>query len=1152
MVLRPPPLVSVLLCVALLPLVVHGQQPIGTIEGTVTDASGAVVPGAHVTVIAKSSQFTVRLSTSSAGAYRASGLQPGNYEVRIAAVGFRQTVLEIEVEVGRVKAADVRLQVGAAREVVNIRADEVRVNTAQASLQGVVTEKQIRDLPLNGRNFLELGQLEPGAQINTNGTLVGVEGYNTSLGLDGQSGLQTAVTLDGLNISDDHFGAVLANVSQEAIQEFRVTRSAHDITTGLSGNGAVNIVTRTGSNQLHGNALFYWRDDKLAASIADTPVPFDRKHFGFAAGGPFRRDRLFWFASYEGIKQNTGVATLVPAFPQYSGTWLVPYDEHMALGRVDWNLGAGTRMFGRFLHDDRRGIEVGPSFGGANITPISKQDFSNQTGAGLDIIRGRFTHSFRFGYLNSNLRDTSGNALVPGLPQTLDPGGRPLTVEIRTALILGTNGNTPSNRFIDNYEFRYDGGLTSGRHSLRWGVLTNIIRSNWYDTLAAVPNVRAEFNAAFQSLCKTDPLCYPIRDGTVGNGLGWMSELPSLGFPYGGFKNNRIHAYIGESWRATPRLQLNFGLRWVYEPGPNTPDIVKPAILDEFAPGLSNPVSQDTNNVAPQIGVAWDPTGSGKWAIRGSAGVYYDNFLLRNDWWVRNNLTGAPIANSTASLVNVVDPNTNQVIFSLGDWMAAEHCNDPPLPPGECALGHSGLIDAILQAATEYREAYARRAAEGVQGKSNCERGRSCQLMDPNYRTPYTLQFSVGVQRELRPGLILSVDYVRHRGLRFPMRTEVNRVGAADTLNVDKATAAIIATNNQYPGCSASASAAAIDCAISQGATIQNYADKGLGSKGSRTAKDGVESSIAFGGLNPQFNAFIEYLSKGWSTYNALQVNLRGDLPNVGRGLQNWTVVSSYSLSRLVGTVQEQSLTWLQADDFKFMVGPMSLDRTHIFSLATGFDTFLGLRLNSFWRALSPMSQSVFLQPVRTGNAATAEIFMTDLNGDGSNGDPLPGTNRGSYGRDIGCGAEALNRVIDNYNYTQAGQLTPAGQALVNAGLFTAAQLKKLGAVSPRVTRAPEGQVCLDWLATTDIRISRPFKVKSERVTIEPALELFNVFNFANYDLPASILKGVLTGLPGSINGTTPENRTNLAGVTGGTMSLGAPLSWQLSVRVSF
>jgi hypothetical protein len=145
-----------------------------------------------------------------------------------------------------------------------------------------------------------------------------------------------------------------------------------------------------------------------------------------------------------------------------------------------------------------------------------------------------------------------------------------------------------------------------------------------------------------------------------------------------------------------------------------------------------------------------------------------------------------------------------------------------------------------------------------------------------------------------------------------------------------------------------------------------------------------------------------------------------------------------------------------------------------------------------------------------------------------------------------------LNRAIDAYNASQAGQLTPAGKALVNAGLFTEAQLKALGAVSPRVTRAPAEQVNLDSFITTDVRLTRPFKLWGERIRIEPALEIFNLFNVANYDLPGNKLTGTLNAMPGSINGTTAANRPNRAGFGSGSFALGIPRAWQLAVRVSF
>ena len=426
----------VLLGCACLAIATAAQQPTGTISGIVTGDSGAVVAAAAVTVTNARTHFTVHLSTTRSGVYVAATLSPGDYELAVSAGGFAETTSHVTVQVGRVTTADVRLRVKATGEVVTVRASEERVSIAQTSLEDVVSEKLIRELPLNGRNFLELGELQPGAQISGGGSIEGVAGFNSALGVAGQSGMTTRVTLDGLDITDDHFGAVAANISQEAIQEFQVSRSAADVSTGITGNGAVNIATRSGSNGLHGAGFFYWRDDTLAARIAPARVPFDRRHYGFSAGGPFRRDRLFWFFSYERVLQNTGVATVVPAFPQFSGTWQAPYRERMALGRVDWNAATGVHLFGRIQHNSKRGIPADSTLGENNLVPLSYVDVSNGLAGSADIVKGRFMHSFRFGYLNVNTRSVAGNVLIPGFPK-LTYADREFTLNIGTVTTVG-------------------------------------------------------------------------------------------------------------------------------------------------------------------------------------------------------------------------------------------------------------------------------------------------------------------------------------------------------------------------------------------------------------------------------------------------------------------------------------------------------------------------------------------------------------------------------------------------------------------------------------------------------------------------------------------------------------------------------------------
>jgi hypothetical protein len=1155
-------------CLSLLCGFLHAQQPTGSITGLVTDPSAAVIPGAAITVTNKATDATVKLTTTEAGVYTASSLLPGAYEVRVEAPGFKTTIVELTVEVGRATPADVRLEVGPVAETVTVQAHAVVVNPTQTTLEGVITGNLIRDLPLNGRNFLDLGQLEPGVQIQDAGNFFFIKSQFVGLSVGGQSGVTTRVTVDGLDISDEHLGTVAQNISQDSIQEFQISRSSLDLSAGLTGGGAVNVVGKTGANDMHGSAFFFWRDDTFAARVGQESAPFDREQGGFSLGGPFIRDRLFWFVSYERNNQDGASSTNIAGFPQYSGTWPVPYDDQMASARMDWNLTRNVRSFFRFTHNSNVGLPAGQGgLGGTTVSPVAIQNNSNHTGLGLDAGIGRSTHSFRYGYLKYRLLYDDAYDRVPGLPGTLDPRGRPLMVAFGLFGLfggspqVGPHMNTPGRISQSKHESRYDGSLVFGRHAVRWGALVNVIRANWFESVwGNAPEVDIGVNASTQAICGDDLRCYPVTSAVLGNGLGFMSGVPALGLPYGGFKNTRLHWYLGDGWRASSRLNINYGLRYVYEPGQSNPSFDKPALLDEFRPGLSRHNRRDKNNFAPQLGIAWDPSGSGKWVVRGGAGVFYDTNLLKHGYFETSNLipSGVTFDLRLLPFQRVTDPTTGAVIFDMSgsdltasvtpgvNWMSG--CADPRYPGGACPLGTPGLIDAIFAAWDAFRASSLAATANFPAGPSQFETTRSAIVLDPDYRTPYTFQFNVGVQRELRPGLVLSADYVRHRGLHYPMRRDFNRLGAADTLNVTNARAAMDSLHTAL-GCPLGP--AGVDCALATGATIDDYAVRGLGS--GEGASSLAPNPFAFPGLDLNFNKMQVLGMQGQNTYNGLHVALRGHLPDVGRLVRDWNLIASYSLSRLEGTVVDQGIINLSDpvnnDKLMQFSGPTTLDRTHMLSVANLFAIPGGVRLSSIWRAFSSLPQSVIVPQVSGG---FSEIFRTDFNGDGAVGDALPGTNRGSYGRDIGCGASNLNRVIDTYNTTQAGHVTPAGQALVDAGLFTASQLQSLGAVSPTVAQAPAGQVCLDSFATVDVRISRPLKLREGRLTVEPVFEWFNVFNIANYDLPGNKLSGLLTGTPGSINGTTRANRSNRAGFGTGSFAAGIPRSWQFALRVTF
>jgi hypothetical protein len=438
------------------------------------------------------------------------------------------------------------------------------------------------------------------------------------------------------------------------------------------------------------------------------------------------------------------------------------------------------------------------------------------------------------------------------------------------------------------------------------------------------------------------------------------------------------------------------------------------------------------------------------------------------------------------------------------------------------------------------------------------------QLLAPNYRTAYGMQFNIGVQQELRPGTVLSVDYLRNVGLHSLLAYDTNHVGDARYLDVAAAQNAIAATNTSF-GCGNSFSAAAINCAIGAGATITDFATRGLDSGNAYlsgfspfvlnlTPKTGA----AFSGVNPNVGQNQMLFPMGRSVYNALQVKLVTQKNNPMRGVRAVNLQTSYSLSRSIATAKDVDF-YNNAFDFNkpSLSGPNGLDRKHQLSAGAVLEFPYGAQVGFVTHWYSALPATLYLPTPASGAGA---IFTSDLTGDGSfagnttgqSGDILPGTQVGSFGRDVGVGG--LINAINSYNSTGAGQLTPAGQALVTAGLFTQAQLAALGAVTPTIAAPPAGEVALDQFFTFDLRLS--WKIKPvrrwENVNFEPQINIYNLFNRQNFDSPSQPLSGILNGSPGFVNGTTRGDRSNLIGLGSGVFALGAPRSLEFGFKVIF
>ncbi len=1166
--------VAVVAGLAFLSVQAAAQTSTGSIVGTVTDQQGSSVADVIVTIQSVSTGSVQKMKTTSTGTYSAIALEPGDYVVSFEAKGFRPGELKLSVRIGQASTGDFVLQVGSESTVITVESTAVAVNTVQATVQDVMTGKEIDSLPLNGRNFLDLAQLNPGVQIGDGGNFDPTKNGFTGISMQGRSGRSTRIQVDGIDITDETVGTTTMNISEDSIQEFQVAQSTLDPATSLTSSGSVNVVTRSGGNKVHGSGFYYFRGNHIAARVGQVDAPFDRQQGGFRLGGPFLKDKLFWFVNYERTVQDGTTFTNPPApFSPFVGAFPSPFHETMGTGRLDYNLTKSWRTFYSFHHDQLNGVT---GYGGNFLSPFSNRNITDSHTAALDGANGKFTHSFRFGYVRFRNEVADARSQVAGLPAAF-PGGQPAAVAIGNdplclfgtdVLCLGPNFLAPQFTLQRNLQISYDGSVQVRSHTIRYGVqylripeavfanfvgLGPILNSNNTQTEVDFANTNP-----FGPGGASNPLNYPLQLATFGNGLGFFSELEGLGHPHGATNARRFATYIGDIWKLKPNLTVNLALRYGRDWGRINHDLPGFAPLEVLVPGAGRPVDQPNLSFAPQIGIAWDPFKTGKTSIRAGIGIFYDNILFNTSLFDRTLKIPAGLGNAVFVAGSGVLPGTT--------------CDVSPLigQPIGSVVDQVVACQAAFQAANlAAAQNFDPNGPPGFLDPNVFDFNSFGSVLDPNYHTPYSTQLNVGIQRQLTKSLFISVDYLHNTNVHYPLTHDVNFVGSVGTFNLAAAQAAISAT---LANCGVSTIAQAITLCPNdpqatgnpytpRPATIADFAGNGLGSPARGLNGQFVPpgNGFAFGGLSQSFGQVGMISMIGRSTYSALQVRLHQELDHPVRGIRHMSWTANYNLSRLNAMSGDQDFLKNATDniDLQKWYGPNNLDRTHIITFTTTIDLPGAVRVSLLGR-ISTALPATLTVPLQCN--CPAEIFLTDLTGDGTGGDVLPGTNLGAFGRSVKLGD--LNNTISNYNSSVAGGFTPAGQTLITAGLFTANQLRQLGGVIPSLQPAPSGEVALDSFIANDLRVSwrmRPAKVFHrwpEGLIIEPSLDVFNLLNIANYDPPNGIvtssLRGALDGTPGSLNGTTQALRTNRFGLGSGVFSQGLPRSVQLGVRFVF
>ncbi|MGE5205333.1 MAG: carboxypeptidase regulatory-like domain-containing protein [Chlamydiota bacterium] len=1147
----------------------------GSIVGTATDPSGAVVRGAKVAITNVATGQVVSTATNSSGAYNSGALVPGNYKVQVSAKGFSSVSLPVTVLLGNTSTANAKLQIGQESQVVEVQASEVQVNTEQPTVQGVLNAQQIENLPVNGRNFLDLAQLEPGVQIQDGQNFDPTKAGYSSISFGGRFGRTARIEVDGVDVSDETVGTTTTDIPASAIQEFQISQSSLDMSSELTSSGAVNVTTRSGTNAYHGEAFGGFRDSSTAAKLPTPPgfdAPFQRSQYGGRFGGPIQKDKMFYFLDGERTVQHSQVPVPVATpFESSAGTFASAFRAGSLLGKLDYQLTKNAHAFYRFTYYKS---VLGANFG-YGFSLYDTKNITRDHVVGVDFTTGTFTHAVRFSYLKfqNQIADATTGSSLPfanlGLEIFMGNSG----------FIAGPNLLAPQSTPQSNRQIRYDGSKPLGSHIVRFGISYNHIQgggfASFFKNAPAVfvngdsGEIAAAASGPFPGGA-ANPLNYPADFILMGNGLGFATTKPSFQFPAGGLgPDNRILTYLGDSWKIKPNFTLTYGLRYQRDTGRTDSELPAIPALNQLFPGLGNPVRQPNTNLAPQIGFAWDPTGGGKTSIRGGIGLFFENAVWNNV------LFDGPPREATGAFLVYLPPCAAPGLASglpiPGGQLNAgpDVCGTSAGPP---LIGNSAAAIAALQKqwqALTPVDLNAPNPNYTQTNLTNCPQGNGCffptgaSMFDPNYRSPRSVQMNIGIQREIRPGMIISADYIRNVQTHFLLGVDVNHAGDIHYFNMGGAQAAINDTNAAF-GCPAGS--AGIDCAIAAGASIADYAGNGLGSSddmGGSSCLVALGRPCAFGGINPAAPplGFLEPI--GRSVYNGLQVKWTENVQRPFRGVRGLNFQVSYALSRFEnsggGANAGSSITASRSDqDFIIPAldnsqpnryfGPSVLDRTHQLSFGGYAQLPGGLEFSIMSHFYSPLS----ITPTVSDTFSAGQIFMTDFTGDGTTQDPLPGTHVGSFDR--GLNASGLSNAISAFNGT-VNQVTPAGQVLVSNNLFTLAQMQALGGTinggAPLIA-PPAGQVNLDWLRAFDMTLSWNYTIK-EKLTVRPSIGFYNLMNFANFDLPGSMLSGLLTGAPGTINGTNyADHFSNRAGAGTGLNSLGTPRQIEFGLRVSF